>query len=61
MKVNLYTADAAEPFARNVELCEALADDDAETARAIHELNTAGRYWVGGGSAPLILMTRSGQ
>lgn len=62
MKVNIYAVDqntgAQTLYARSVYLAGAMADaDDSERQDAAEKLRTQGRAWIGGGAAPLFLLT----
>ena len=61
MFVKLYDCDqngTTETFRAQCELIECFPDapDDPEYQLALAELKRAGRYWVGGGAAPLTLL-----
>lgn len=60
MKVRAYQydMDGTETFLTECLLTEALPEPDAEQALAYQGLRDAGRYWIGGGASPLILLTR---
>jgi len=59
MKVRILDYDARGETLRGVaDLRDCFPDDDEEMQRALRELANAGRYWTGGGAAPLVLLTR---
>jgi hypothetical protein len=62
MRVNVYDHDqntGEESLqARNVDLEECFPNDRVAYYTAREELERAGRYWVGGGAAPLVLLLR---
>ena len=58
MQVNVYSDNGATLERRNVYLGDVCGDDREEMARARNELEKAGRYWIGGGAAPLFLLMR---
>jgi hypothetical protein len=65
MRVKIYDVDqatGAEEFRDECELVEAFGDGNAdpEYYKAIVELATVGRYWAGGGAAPLVRLVRAG-
>lgn len=55
LTVNLHEDGAAAPYATAVRLDEAIPDP-SERIAAERELNRFGRYWAGGGAAPLVLL-----
>lgn len=60
MHVNIYDQDGATLYRSNVALEDAINTKwDADTyAEAKSELEKSGRYWLGGGAAPLLLLIR---
>jgi hypothetical protein len=64
MRVKIYDTDAtgAEIFRAECDLAECGLDDngynDDEYAIALYELQNTGRYWIGGGASPLVLLMR---
>jgi hypothetical protein len=64
MNVKIYDIDAdtgAETFRCVAFLADALPTDDDEYGPARDELSRVGRYWIGGGAAPLVLLVRAGE
>ena len=64
MNVKIYdiNQDTGEQTFRAVAyLADAMASDDDEYSAARAELQRSGRYWVGGGAAPLVLLMRTTQ
>lgn len=59
MQVNVYEEDSVTPRAIDIDLSEVCGDDDAEFFAAQDELKRVGRYWIGGGAAPLFYITRA--
>lgn len=61
MKVKIFDHAAEthiETYRATADLRDCLPDDEEyEVAR--HELNVVGRYWIGGGAAPLVLLLRA--
>ena len=64
MRVRIYdyTDDGAEVYRREAELVDVFGDGkaDPDYYKAGMELATVGRYWIGGGAAPLVLLMRAG-
>ena len=63
MKVTVYHCDATTGAERPGETCELLdvfgdGREDPEYRPAVAELTKTGRYWLGGGAAPLVLLMR---
>lgn len=60
MKVKIYDVadDGTETFRAECFLGEAF-EDHAEYQNAWFELLRSGRYWLGGGAAPLVLLMRA--
>jgi hypothetical protein len=61
MKVRIYDIEretGAETFTGECELIEAFGDGarDPEYYEAFREIASVGRYWLGGGAAPLVLL-----
>lgn len=62
MKVRIYAVNqdtGIETFADECRLDEAIERGDPEYYRALVELTKVGRYWIGGGAAPLSLLMRA--
>ena len=60
MKVRLYDyTEHGEVYRCTCDLAECFPDDDAELRAAVSELSTTGRYWTGGGAAPIVLLMRA--
>lgn len=59
MQVNIFEEDTVTTHALGTDLREVLGDDDREYFAALDELNRTGRYWIGGGAAPLFYLTRA--
>lgn len=59
MQVNVFLEDTITEHALDADLREVFGDDDGEYYQALDELNRVGRYWVGGGAAPLFYVTRA--
>lgn len=59
MQVNVFLEDTITEHARDADLREVLGSDDGEFFQALDELKRVGRYWVGGGAAPLFYLTRA--
>lgn len=57
MQVNVYEEDTVTPHAIDVNLTEVTGDDYEEFYSAHEELKRSGRYWMGGGAAPLFYIT----
>ena len=62
VKVYDYTDNGAETYRDEYELVECFGDGkaDPDYRPALTELATVGRYWIGGGAAPLVLLMRAG-
>ena len=61
MKVRIYDCDdwGGETLRCIADLADAFPDpEDGERAKAERELRKSGRYWAGGGAAPLVLLVR---
>lgn len=60
MKVNIYDADGTTPMNEGgpPELREVCGDDLDAFREGLAELVRTGRWWTGGGAAPLVLITR---
>ena len=60
MRVRCYDVDedGGERLRTECELDECYPDDPETLARASNELERAGRYWDGGGAAPVVLLMR---
>jgi hypothetical protein len=64
VKIFDYDPVAGEVFRAQCDLHECFPDDSrdpngvSEFLVALGELNRSGRYWVGGGAAPLVLLQR---
>lgn len=59
MQVNVFEEDTVTAHALDADLREVLGDDDGEYFAALDELGRTGRYWIGGGAAPLFYVTRA--
>lgn len=59
MQVNVFEEDTITPFTLGADLRDICGDDLAMLAEARNELDRAGRYWIGGGAAPLLYVTRA--
>lgn len=61
MRVNIYDQDGSELYRENVALEDCINTEwDADTyAEAQAELTKVGRYWIGGGAAPALLLIRA--
>ena len=59
MQVNVYEEDGVTLNCGPVDLREICGDDDEMFTEAMNELKKAGRYWLGGGSAPLYFVKRA--
>lgn len=59
MQVNVFEEDTVTAHALDADLREVLGDDDGEYFAALVELNRTGRFWIGGGAAPLFYLTRA--
>ena len=56
MRIRITDENGDNP--RECELRDAFPDDDSEYEAALAELTTVGRYWAGGGAAPLFMLRR---
>lgn len=59
MQVNIFEEDTVTPFALGADLRDVCGDDLSMLYEAQDELNRVGRYWIGGGAAPLFYLTRA--
>ena len=61
MKVKTYeiTANGSEIFLAHCDHSDCFPDDDAEREECLRRLRCDGRYWAGGGAAPLTLLMRA--
>ncbi len=57
-RVNVYDGETMEQTGSNVLLIDCFPDDLDEQAAAMAVLKRDGRYWAGGGAAPLVLLTK---
>ena len=57
MNVNIYEEDGLTPVTLGADLREVCGDDLAMLYEAQDELQRIGRYWIGGGAAPLFYLT----
>lgn len=62
VKIYDYTDNGAEVYRDEAELVDVFGDGkaDPDYRPALVELATVGRYWIGGGAAPLVLLMRAG-
>lgn len=60
MQVRIYDTDETgnEFYRAQCDHSECFPDTD-EAYKALEYLRAQGRYWIGGGSAPLVLITRA--
>lgn len=60
MIVRIYDYDdqGNQTFRGEANVFDCFPDNPEESRRARFELEKAGRYWAGGGAAPLVLLTR---
>lgn len=66
MRVHIYDYSGVRPdnsgtydYLGECELTEALPEPNEESALAFQGLRDHGRYWIGGGASPLILLVRA--
>lgn len=60
MKVRIYDYETGEEVYRcTCDVAECFPDDDDTLRAAVSELMTTGRYWAGGGAAPVVLLVRA--
>ena len=59
MNVNVYEEDTITPFSLNADLRDICGDDLGMLYEAQDELQRTGRYWIGGGAAPLFYLTNA--
>lgn len=57
MRVTTSDGQTFHTIAMGVDLRDCIPDPD-EFYRALAELETTGRYWIGGGAAPLVYISR---
>ncbi len=59
MRVKIYDVaeNGSEIFRSQCDHSECFPDDDNESAECLRRLQCDGRYWTGGGAAPLTLLT----
>jgi hypothetical protein len=58
VKVLRIEEDGTEVFERYSELRDCFPEDDIGYEEAYYEIGQVGRFWVGGGAAPLFLLIR---
>lgn len=58
MKVAIYDYVSGQELYRDTDELAVVIPDLIQRAHAQFYLTCAGRYWVGGGASPLILLTR---
>jgi hypothetical protein len=60
LRVNVFDAEHGWLIASRVFLWDSISEQDDEYALAEQAIATCGQYYIGGGAAPLFLLTKAG-